>query len=283
MSEYYAVQRSDKYLAHYGVKGMKWGVRKAITDGNEHRLERHYRRAAKKLAKLNAKADVKQQKARQLKYAKRAGIGLGIGAAGTAGIFGGNIVSKALSNKIKGAFSDKGKAFLDSQLSAGNNVRIHVSKNNPLYNDIEKFNGSQDLIRKAKGAAGLAAIGGNIYGGYAGARSLAAANRTTDKGHAKAVAKRNAWKKEMQSAFKGTKYQNLPEVKKPVNTKKLNRQLKRANNWADAYRDSIAELKRQNDHTDIYKKRNDKYIAKWNKKLNKHESRARNIRKQLGT
>lgn len=28
MSEYYAVQRSGNHLSHYGVKGMRWGVRK---------------------------------------------------------------------------------------------------------------------------------------------------------------------------------------------------------------------------------------------------------------
>ena len=28
MAEYYAVERSPEYLAHYGVKGMRWGVRR---------------------------------------------------------------------------------------------------------------------------------------------------------------------------------------------------------------------------------------------------------------
>ena len=52
MSEYYAVTRSTDHLAHYGVKGMKWGVRKAIAYGNKKKLDRHFRKAAKKLAKL---------------------------------------------------------------------------------------------------------------------------------------------------------------------------------------------------------------------------------------
>lgn len=34
MAEYYAVDRSDEYLAHYGVFGMKWGIRKAKPEGN---------------------------------------------------------------------------------------------------------------------------------------------------------------------------------------------------------------------------------------------------------
>ena len=46
--------------------------------------------------------------------------------------------------------------------------------------------------------AGLGALG---YAGYAGGRSIAAKYRTTSKGHAKAVAKRNAFKKEMDYVF----------------------------------------------------------------------------------
>ncbi len=49
---YYGVTRSTNTLSHYGVKGMKWGVRKAILSGNARSLNRHYRKAVKKLAKL---------------------------------------------------------------------------------------------------------------------------------------------------------------------------------------------------------------------------------------
>ena len=41
MAEYYAVERSPEYLAHYGIRGMKWGVRKAIASGNSRRLGRN--------------------------------------------------------------------------------------------------------------------------------------------------------------------------------------------------------------------------------------------------
>lgn len=49
---YYGVIRSTDHLAHYGVKGMRWGVRRAIVTGNQRALDRHYRKAARKLAKL---------------------------------------------------------------------------------------------------------------------------------------------------------------------------------------------------------------------------------------
>lgn len=51
MATYYGVERSSEYFQHDGVKGMRWGVRKA--------LDRHYKRAKAKLAKLKS-SDVGQ-------------------------------------------------------------------------------------------------------------------------------------------------------------------------------------------------------------------------------
>lgn len=75
----YAVERSDEYLAHYGIRGMKWGVRRAIKSGNSARLGRQYAKAQKKLAKLE------KQAGKTKKYARRAAL-MGAGAAAAGGL-----------------------------------------------------------------------------------------------------------------------------------------------------------------------------------------------------
>ena len=52
-------------------------------------------------------------------------------------------------------------------------------------------------------AAGLA---GGIGGTLLNSKGASSRYYSTDKGHAKAIAKRNAWEKEMRNAFKGTQY-----------------------------------------------------------------------------
>ena len=61
--------QNDNYLQHYGVLGMKWGVRKAEKEGRTYKYKSHYtKRYEKKAAK--AKIDGKTDKADI--YAKRA-------------------------------------------------------------------------------------------------------------------------------------------------------------------------------------------------------------------
>lgn len=80
----YAIERSDDYLAHYGIRGMKWGVRKARKLGlgtarGAKALGKQYAKAQKKLAKLDKAA------ANSKKYVRRAAL-MGAGAAAAGGL-----------------------------------------------------------------------------------------------------------------------------------------------------------------------------------------------------
>ena len=78
----YAIERNPEYLAHYGIRGMKWGVRKAREMGGARgarRLGRQYAKAQKKLAKLE------KQAGKSKKYARRAAL-MGAGAAAAGGL-----------------------------------------------------------------------------------------------------------------------------------------------------------------------------------------------------
>lgn len=133
MSNYYAVQRSGEYLQHYGVKGMRWGVRKAIATGNERALDRHYRKAAKKLSKLQ---DIGLN---SKKYAKKA-LAYGAAAAGTGTLAVGG--TKMASDIYQEAAKAGVKTYLSGKETIGKGLmvaggilsksRIKSSKHNPV-------------------------------------------------------------------------------------------------------------------------------------------------------
>ena len=116
----YAVQRDDEYLAHYGIRGMKWGVRKARESGNAKKLGRQYAKAQKKLAKLEKRAVSGK------KYAKRAAaLGAGAAAAGglaVAGTGGGGTGLAKMGNASRQVLRKTGNAV--TRLSGGKYAHV---------------------------------------------------------------------------------------------------------------------------------------------------------------
>ena len=144
----YAVERSDEYLAHYGIRGMKWGVRKAIASGNSARLGKQYAKAQKKLAKLEKRA------ANSGKYARRAArMGAGAAALGSAAVFGN------ASNVTKGIYGVAGRL---GKFKQGAQI---ARKFNEAY--------SQNALGAAKGAIyNAAGKAGKFKEGARAARNL---------------------------------------------------------------------------------------------------------------
>ena len=107
-NEYYGAPSTpnDDFLAHYGIKGMKWGVRKARESGNSKKLSRAYAKAQKHLARLEKRA------ASGKKYAKRAAV-LGAGAAAAGGL------AAAGTEGVSKAIVYGGKAFSKGAAGAG--------------------------------------------------------------------------------------------------------------------------------------------------------------------
>lgn len=243
----YGVERNDEFLAHYGIRGMKWGVRKAIKSGNSARLSKQYAKASKKLAKLEKRA------ANSSKYAKRAAV-LGAGAAaagglaavGTTGVskgiakVGGGVmkVSKSAGyaltkvpgySKASQSLHRQGVAMYragerGSELQKGfANASKAVNqwgKSTSISNAMIKANGKGmvALGNKGAGAKALGTANRNLAGVTnntvarvaAGAVGAGLAAGAAKNAYRAATAKKKAakFKSEMNKAFAGTKYAN---------------------------------------------------------------------------
>lgn len=190
MAQYYGITRTDEYLAHYGVKGMKWGVRKAIEKGDSKALKRHYEKALNKLNKLYNKANLVNQRIDRRSYGKLAAL-----SAAQAGI---------------SAASVKGLGIIERKSSPGYKY----------YAGLLPLEHVKTMMTVAGGANGL-------LGAYGAGQALASHHRMSSKGHAKAVKNINEWSNAMQDAFKGTKYEKrnnkkYKDVYKLVDYKQIN-------------------------------------------------------------
>ena len=194
-TEYYgfgpATTPTDDFLAHYGVRGMKWGVRKAMYKGSDRAFAKVYKKASKKLKKLEKRADLNYQK-NAVEYHRKKGLR---SAAGALASEGGGLGALAL-HYSKPSY--------------------HLTSYSPNHIGYTKV-GLSDTGRKIAGGAslGLIALGAGLAGKetYHAVKMASAQRRTTAKGHAKAVAKRNAWAKEMDNAFRGQPYDRTRKKK----------------------------------------------------------------------
>ena len=197
MAEYYAVERSQEYLAHYGIKGMRWGVQKAKYKGNKKALARHYSKALKKIQKYKDKMNVnKQKEAYNYHHGKFNRSALATSALSGAGV-GGLLSALAMDNhKVPSGFI---------QVFTHENGKT-VKKMQPTYGR----NTGRDILAGIGIAGGAAAVGAAAKSGYHAGKALAAQYRSSKKGHAKTVQKYgpkvDEWQREMNKAFAGTKY-----------------------------------------------------------------------------
>lgn len=235
---YYGVSPSSDFFAHYGVKGMKWGVRRAIKRGNQKALAKHYFKAQKKLKKLSDKADIRVQKNKLNKYNNLTRHAIGKGAA--AGGIGASL------------------GYLHAAHNAASKYGLPIGS----VFGIPKI----QQLGIATGVAGLAA---GALGSYAGKkiRQQIYKNRLSDKGHAKASKKYNDWMREMALAFSGTKYRDqmdrkyYKEVDKKIRAyeKDYNNAISRGMTHDQAVQYTAKKIHNRNSYNPINNKRRRKH------------------------
>lgn len=213
---------SGFYLAHYGVPGMKWGVRRYVDkNGNITAAgRRHYLHASKKLQKLQAKADVNRQSELATKYDKRAKVAakvaLGTGVGAVAAKYGTkmslNGIIKNLNISSDSPYNEVVSMLRDS--SANVHVRSATAGGGSSdFRALEKAIGSTNSIKRIGQAAysilGAASVVSAGYAAYAKIRSSVSKARITDAGHNKAIARVKKQTDKMQEMFSGIPYSEL--------------------------------------------------------------------------
>ena len=250
------LEYNDNYLAHYGTKGQKWGIRKyqnpdgSLTEegkirynadnGGNKKFDRKFNKDVKRLQKLDDKANVKLQQQRAEKYAARAKtagkVALGSGLSALGLLLGSNTFDNVLRTQASEARINAD--LLDGLAKySGDGGRKFIKENHGLSLTwesklakwrVEDINRFRKNVGDAAGYAflgtGATALGSGAVAGASLAKALAAKKRTTAEGHAKAIAKRNEEYNRMQKTYGNTSYSDrLKQRNKQIISNRGNR------------------------------------------------------------
>lgn len=205
----------DNYLAHFGIKGQRWGLRRyqnedgtLTSEGREHygvgkrKLDKMYRKENKKLIKLANKADLTVQ-TRKVEYHKdkaKHNLKRGILDAGL-------LVGTRLGSQLYG------KALLKrANLESGGLTSVFGPNNlHDVQKLLEKKEPTNALANKIAETATTAIFGGGAAlrvtsAAVHGIKAAAANKRISEIGHAKAEEKFTKQLEKMGIMFEGTKY-----------------------------------------------------------------------------
>lgn len=174
MKEYYGVNPSSDFFAHYGIKGMKWGIRKAVDkaySGRSHSLS--FSRARDKLRKIQQEHEINRVQNAQLHGRTR---------------------------KVRRLYNKASERL--EQLDKNANRNYQRGQNDQMKEDQSRlFWWSDSAGNLGSGPTKNTAV--RIMNRIDGRKSR---KLITDKGHAKAVHERNAYAAQMNKMFKGTAY-----------------------------------------------------------------------------
>lgn len=219
----------NDYLIHYGVKNMKWGVRRyqnedgsltqlgkerySVGSGGNSKFDKAYRKEMKKYNKLRDKADVDLQRSKAEKHEANAYKAINVAGKLSAAGLGVGLAGGGLANELQ----NRGNVKLDLaelyERQGQGGPALQRMYSSWLYKDGVKYLSDSRTAGNVTGIATASLIGaGIIAAGVAGqqkARALIERRRTTPVSHMKVTARAEKQYNKISNMVKDTPYMAL--------------------------------------------------------------------------